>query len=69
MNRLHFVEPEDAGEATREIFKNLVLIPNILCIMAPRKGPAQETGWNIPCALVCRKLYPAQGFMYSGTKR
>ncbi len=34
MNRLHFVEPEDAGETTQEIFKNLVLIPNILCVIA-----------------------------------
>jgi hypothetical protein len=42
MNRLHFVEPEDARETTREIFKELVLIPNLLCIMANSEAATTE---------------------------
>lgn len=34
MCRLRFIEPEDASDSTKEAFKKLVLVPNLLCIMA-----------------------------------
>ena len=34
MCRFHFVEPEQAGRAAKKIFENLVMTPNLLCILA-----------------------------------
>lgn len=34
MYRLRFVAPEKASHSTQQIFKKIVLVPNILCIMA-----------------------------------
>jgi uncharacterized peroxidase-related enzyme len=34
MCRLRFIEPEEVNESTKEIFKRMVLVPNLLCIMA-----------------------------------
>ena len=34
MCRLRFIEPDEANEPTKEIFKKLVLVPNVLCLMA-----------------------------------
>ena len=34
MCRIRFIEPEEANEYTKEIFKRIVFVPNLLCIMA-----------------------------------
>ncbi len=34
MCRLRFVEPEDVSPRIKELFKKLVLVPNLLCVMA-----------------------------------
>ncbi len=34
MSRIRFVEPEEATASTKELFKKLVVVPNLLCIMA-----------------------------------
>jgi uncharacterized peroxidase-related enzyme len=34
MSRLGFIPPENASPSARQIFKKIVLVPNILCIMA-----------------------------------
>jgi len=34
MSRLRFILPQEAGERTKGIFKKLVMVPNLFCIMA-----------------------------------
>ncbi len=34
MCRLRLIEPEEVNASTKELFKKLVMVPNLLCIMA-----------------------------------
>lgn len=34
MSRLRFIEPEEASESTMEVFRKMVMVPNLFCVMA-----------------------------------
>ncbi|MCP4161842.1 MAG: carboxymuconolactone decarboxylase family protein [Deltaproteobacteria bacterium] len=34
INRLRFIEPEEANESTKEVFKKMVIVPNLLSFIA-----------------------------------
>ncbi len=47
INRLRLIEPEEVNESTKEIFKKMVLVPNLLCIMANSDASIGLFGYHI----------------------
>jgi len=55
MCRLRFIEPEDVSPRAKELFKKLVLVPNLLCVMA-NSGAALDSFASYAANLAQYKL-------------